>query len=97
MQLQKVNSRKAQTEIQNAAKKFGWKNKKITIYSNFTVIAIGCPTGTSFEPSGTNIFAKNLHVVVKDIIPRKRRAIKGHCKEKKKIGVKTIMQIKNVS
>jgi hypothetical protein len=25
-----------------------------------TVIAIGCPTGTSFEPSGTSILARNL-------------------------------------
>lgn len=25
-----------------------------------TVIAIGCPTGTSFDPSGANIFARYL-------------------------------------
>lgn len=28
--------------------------------TQFTVIAMGCPTGTSFEPSGAKIFAKKL-------------------------------------
>lgn len=28
--------------------------------SHITIIAIGCPTGTFFEPSGTSILARNL-------------------------------------
>jgi hypothetical protein len=42
---------------------FPWKQKETIdkVLSQVTVIAIGCPTGTSFEPSGTKILARNLH------------------------------------
>lgn len=41
---------------------FPWKHKETyhKWLSQVTVIAIGCPTGTSFEPSGTKILARNL-------------------------------------
>lgn len=37
-------------------KRFGCK----FMYQIITVIAMGCPTATSFDPSGAKIFAKNL-------------------------------------
>jgi len=38
-----------------------WFSSMSNFILQFTVIAMACPTGTSFEPSGTNILAKNLH------------------------------------
>lgn len=36
------------------------KNTDMFEIETITVIAMGCPTGTSLEPSGTNILAKYL-------------------------------------
>lgn len=36
------------------------KQSVLEALSHITIIAIGCPTGTFFEPSGTSILARNL-------------------------------------